>query len=67
MASPHTAGVLALLAEQAGLSFDPEVARVLIQQGAAGKNSTPLDSPASSYTFDGVREGVLSACGALGC
>jgi len=66
MASPHTAGVLALLAEKDGLSFDPEVARVLIQQGASGINSKPLNSPTISYTFDGVREGILSACGALG-
>lgn len=66
MASPHVAGTLALLAEKDGLGFDPEVARVLIQQGASGKNSTPLNSPTTSYSFDGVREGVLSACGALG-
>ena len=66
MASPHLAGVLALLAEQEGVSFDPEVARVQVQQGATGINTTPLDSPTTSYTFDGVREGVLSACGTLG-
>ena len=66
MASPHLAGVLALLAQQAGLSFDPEVARVQVQQGASGINTKPLDSPTTSYTFDGVREGILSACGTLG-
>ena len=44
----------------------PHTAGVKIQQSASGINSKPLNSPTTSYTFDGVREGVLSACGALG-
>ncbi len=66
MASPHLAGVLALLYEQAGGALAPETARAKVMQGANLIGSTPLDSPTSCYTFDGDREGVLSAPGALG-
>ena len=34
--------------------------------GSADRQGTaPLDSPVSGYTFDGVREGILNAAGAL--
>lgn len=68
MASPHVAGVVALLWEQAlarGLSLTPEDARRRIRAGASVRSTAPLDSPTSTYTFDQEREGVLSAPGAL--
>lgn len=73
MSSPHTAGVVALLWEQAlvpapdgsTLTLTPEQVRAKISSGAAAGGVAPLNSPTSSYTFDGVREGVLSAPGAL--
>jgi subtilisin family serine protease len=65
MASPHLAGVLALLYEQAGGTLAPETARAKVMLGADLIGSTPLDSPTSCYTFDGDREGVLSAPGSL--
>lgn len=65
MASPHTAGVAALLYEQAGGVLDPEVVRAKIQFGAERFNQAPLDIGTSCYTFDGVREGILSAPRAL--
>jgi subtilisin len=66
MACPHLAGVLALLYEQSGGSMDPETARAKVMQGADLVGTAPLDSPTTCYTFDGDREGVLSAPGALG-
>ncbi|MCB1119725.1 MAG: S8 family serine peptidase [Chlamydiia bacterium] len=67
MAAPHAAGIVALLYQQAGGELNPEAARDLIRTGAQQAGTTPLASPSSSYTFDGEREGVLSACDALGC
>lgn len=68
MASPHFAGVVALLWQQAistGATLAPEDARRRIQASASAKGSAPINSPTGSYTFDGVREGILSAPGAL--
>lgn len=65
MAAPHVAGVAALL-RQTGLYSDPLAIRSALQTAAARVGVAPLDSPTSRYTFDGVREGVLSACRALG-
>lgn len=67
MASPHTAGVAALIWHKAlssGQSLSAEDIRARIRTGAANP-AAPLDSPVTGYTFDGVREGVLSAPGAL--
>jgi subtilisin family serine protease len=67
MASPHTAGVAALICQQAqslGQTWSPEQIRTKIRNGASNF-AAPLDSPTSSYSFDGVREGVLYAPGAL--
>ncbi len=67
MASPHTAGVAALIWNKAltlGQSVSSEEIRVRIRTGASNP-AAPLDSPTTGYTFDGVREGVLSAPGAL--
>lgn len=67
MASPHTAGVAALVWQKAlvlSQTVTPEQIRTRIRGGATNP-SAPLDSPTTGYTFDGVREGVLSAPGAL--
>lgn len=66
MSSPHVAGTAALLLQQAGGELDPEVIRGAIRNNADRVGVAPFDSPASSYTFDGEREGILSACRALG-
>lgn len=64
MASPHTAGVVALLYQKfPGLT--PAEAKAKIAAGASAVNSAPLNGRTTCYTFDGVREGVLSAPGAL--
>lgn len=63
MASPHVAGVAALLIEQGTTS--PDDVRARIKCSAQLINAAPLHSPTGRYTFDGVREGILSAAGAL--
>lgn len=63
MASPHVAGVAALLVEKGVTHPDNIRARIACSAQEAG--TAPLDSPANSYTFDGVREGVVSAGGAV--
>ena len=68
MACPHTAGVAALVWQKAlvlGQTVTPEQIRSRIRSSASNIGSAPFNSPTSSYTFDGVREGVLSAPGAL--
>jgi subtilisin family serine protease len=69
MASPHVAGVVALMWEKdlsLGLTLSPELARTQIRNGAARVGTAPLDSPEAEYTFDGEREGVIWAPAALG-
>jgi subtilisin len=68
MASPHAAGVAALLWQQAntgGVTLTAADVRRKLQGGSTGIGTLPKDSPTSGYTFDGIREGVLSAPGAL--
>lgn len=65
MAAPHVAGVAALL-YQTGQYAEPSAIRAVIEGTAARVGVTPLDSPSFRYTFDGVREGIVSACRALG-
>jgi subtilisin family serine protease len=68
MAAPHVAGVAALMWQKAGslgATLDPEAARTTIRETANRQGTAPLDSPTSSYSFDGEREGVVSASGAL--
>jgi subtilisin len=68
MASPHVAGLAALLWQQAlqsSVTVSPEQIRTRIRAGASLKGSAPIDSPTRTYTFDGQREGVASAPGAL--
>lgn len=66
MSSPHTTGVVALLYQQAGGAISPETVRSKIMSTAIKIGSAPFNSPASGYTFDGVREGVLDALNATG-
>jgi subtilisin len=66
MATPHVTGVVALLQQQSGGTLAPEAIRNLIMTSASRIGIAPLNSPTSGYTFDGDREGILSACGALG-
>ena len=63
MAAPHVAGVLALMLEVGILS--PDDARARLQDGAERVGDAPAHSPSGAYTFDGVKEGILSAPGAL--
>ena len=63
MAAPHVAGVVALMAEQSAVT--PDDARRRLRLGADAASIAPLDSPASGYSFDGEREGVVWALGAL--
>lgn len=63
MAAPHVTGVVALMAEQSAVT--PDDARRRLRLGAEAVASAPLDSPAGGYSFDGEREGVVSAPGAV--
>jgi subtilisin len=65
MSSPHVAGVVALMVEANGGTLDPEVARGIIRATADRAGAAPLDSPTSTYSFDGEREGVVSAVDAV--
>jgi len=56
-------GVVALMAEQSALT--PDEARRRLRLGADAVDTAPFDSPAAGYTFDGKREGVVSAPGGL--
>ncbi len=64
MATPHVVGVVALM-EEAGGPLDPEEVRCRIRKSALRKGIAPLNSSTSSYTFDGEREGVITAGGAI--
>lgn len=63
MAAPHAAGVAALVFGQA--TTNPNDIRAKLRCGASSRGAAPLASPTSNYTFDGVREGILSAPGAI--
>lgn len=68
MACPHAAGVAALVWQKAlalGQTRTSEQIRSALRNSAVGIGSAPFNSPTATYTFDGVREGVLSASGAL--
>jgi subtilisin family serine protease len=69
MASPHVAGVVALMWQKElslGLNLSPEVARTRIRNNVDRPGTAPLDSPTEEYTFDSEREGVIWAPSALG-
>ena len=70
MAAPHAAGVVALVWEKALLlnpagRLHPEDARATLRAKAERVAEAPLDSPTTGYSFDGEREGILSAPSAL--
>lgn len=64
MASPHAAGVAALIYQKDAL-VTPEGVRSRLMLGADGAGSLPYHSLVTSYSFDGEYEGVLNAAGAL--
>ena len=69
MASPHVAGVMALMWQKdlsLGLSLAPEVARTRIRDSVDRPGTAPLDSAVDGYSFDGEREGILLAPAAVG-
>ncbi len=64
MAAPHVSGVTALMFQKnAGLT--PEDVRGQSRNTADRLGVAPLNSPTSGYTFDGEREGIVFAPGAL--
>lgn len=68
MSAPHVAGVVALLWDKADEgTVTPAAARTAISGSAFNTSpaTLPLDSPVSGYTYDGTREGILNAAGAL--
>jgi len=68
MASPHIAGLAAILWDQAlanTAAVSPEDIRRRIRSSATLLGSAPLNSPTGGYTFDGQREGVANLPGAL--
>ncbi len=68
MAAPHVTGVVALMKEQAasrGQSLGYLSARTRIRLSAQEPGTWPSNSPLPNYSFDGEREGVLWAPGAL--
>jgi subtilisin family serine protease len=68
MSAPHVTGVVALMWEKAQLvstALAPEDARAAIRNKADRPGTAPLDSPTTGYSYDGEREGVLWAPGAL--
>ena len=70
MAAPHVAGVVALMLEQGGSGLSGQYLvdyiRNTLRSTAMGIGIAPLNSPTGDYSFDGVREGVVSACAAVG-
>ena len=64
MAAPHVTGVVALMAQQSP-ALTPTDARRRLRLGADAPDTAPFDSPGAGYSFDGEREGVVSAPGAL--
>jgi len=70
MAAPHVAGVIALMLAQGGSGLSGadlvDYIRTTLRSTATGIGTAPLNSPTGSYSFDGEREGVVSACAALG-
>ncbi len=59
MAAPHAAGVVALLLQKDS-TLDPVDVKARIMTGG-NEGSAPKNSPTSTYTYDGEREGILSA------
>ena len=58
MASPHVAGIVARYYQAGFTAID---IRQFLQSDADRVGIAPLNSPTSSYTFDGYREGIAQA------
>lgn len=61
MASPHAAGAVALLLQKCdalGVVLDPADVKARIMAGDK-EGIAPLNSPTTTYTYDGEREGIL--------
>ena len=65
MASPHVAGVVALILEAASGTLTPDFVRCIIGDNADLAGTAPLNSPTGGYSFDLVREGIVDAVGAV--
>jgi subtilisin len=65
MASPHVAGVVALM-KQADAALCPEAVRDVLRSTADGIGSAPIDHPYISESLDGELEGVVDASAAVG-
>jgi len=61
MAAPHVAGIVARMVQENLTTFDVEYFRNSVASTAARIGSAPLDSPSTTYEFDGVREGIAQA------
>jgi hypothetical protein len=60
MASPHVAGIVARHF-QANPAFTVSDVRHFLALDATRKTVAPFDSPTTTYTFDGIREGIAKA------
>jgi len=61
MSTPHVSGIVARLLQSPPATLtatDPAGIKHYLKTYASGIGTTPFDSPASSYTPDGIREGV---------
>jgi subtilisin len=66
MASPHVAGVVALILDAACTALLPVQVRGFITAKADLAGAAPIDSPTNGYSFDGVLEGIVDADAAAG-
>jgi subtilisin len=60
MASPHVAGIVARILQKS-IASGVEGVRSHLRTTASQTGTAPLNSPTSSYTFDGEREGIAQA------
>ncbi len=66
MASPHVAGVVALMLDAACSTLAPaQVRDGITGDNAALVGTAPIDSPTGGYSFDETREGIVDAVGAV--
>ena len=64
MASPHVAGVVALMLE-ANSNLAPDTVRCIVGDNAELVGTAPIGSPTGGYSYDGTREGIVDAVGAV--
>jgi subtilisin family serine protease len=62
MAAPHVAGAVARIRKVKGLSGVAAIRDYIrISPGSPLAGTVPLDSPTTSYSYDGQREGIITA------